>query len=300
MWRSLGVAPVERWFDLQRTGSAVRVQELGEGPPVIFVHGGSISGTCWAPLVARLPDFRCIVLDRPGCGLSRPLSRPFENASALGAFADALVIDLLDAMGLERADVCATSFGGYMALRSAAAHPERIRRMVLFGFSIGAPVGRTPLTMRLATAPGIGRLFARAPVNERTARMILRNIGLREAINAGRVSQEGIEWFVSLLRDTDTLRNEMRTIPPLVSMFGGMNESLRLPGSLLGKISTPVHFLWGEADLYGGPDIARAFVRQIPRAELELLPGVGHAPWMDDPNHAEAVTREFLQRPEPS
>lgn len=74
LWESKGVTPTERRLHLTRNGVDVRVLEAGNGPPVLFVHGGNVSGSSWAALVARLPGFRCIVLDRPGCGLSDPLA----------------------------------------------------------------------------------------------------------------------------------------------------------------------------------------------------------------------------------
>ena len=55
LWSSLGVAPSERRVRLPRLGREVRVQELGTGPPVLFVHGGSTCGTSWADLAVRLP-----------------------------------------------------------------------------------------------------------------------------------------------------------------------------------------------------------------------------------------------------
>lgn len=73
-----------------------------------------------------------------------------------------------------------------------------------------------------------------------------------------------------------------------------MNDSLLLPDSLLASIRTPIYFLWGEDDPNGGGDVARAFVPRIPGAELELMPGVGHAPWMDDPDHVAKVATRFL------
>ena len=79
LWASLGVSPTERRLHLSHSGVGVRVQEAGEGPAVVFVHGGSNSGTSWAPLVAQLEDFHCILLDRPGCGLSDPLATNFDN-----------------------------------------------------------------------------------------------------------------------------------------------------------------------------------------------------------------------------
>ena len=294
LWASLGVSPTERRLHLSHSGVGVRVQEVGEGPAVVFVHGGSNSGTSWAPLVAQLEDFRCILLDRPGCGLSDPLATNFDNVERLGAFADALIVDVLDAMGLDSAHVVSTSFGGYMALRSAAAHPARIGRMVEFGWSVGAPIGRTPMVMRIAGIPLVGRALASVPPNERAVKMILRNIGLRQALEAGRFSQEAIDWFLAQLRDTNTMRNEIKAGPRLLTVFGGMNERLLLTKSLLASIQTPIHFLWGDEDLYGGAEIARRFVGQIPNASLELMPGAGHAVWMDDPDRAASTTRGFL------
>ena len=296
LWESLGVTPTERRLHLDRTGATVRVQEIGDGPTVVFVHGGSIDGTSWAPLVAQLDGFHCVLLDRPGCGLSEPLTAGFDDVERLGIFADALVIDVLDALGLDRADVVATSFGGYMALRAAAAHPHRIGRVVEFGWTIGAPIGRVPLVMRLANVPLVGRLLATVPPNPRAVRAMLRGIGLGQALEAGRISQEGLDWFLSLLRDTDTMRNELRAGPRIMSPIRGWNDRILLPASLLARIQAPVYFLWGEEDPFGGADIAREFVKHIPNAELELMPGAGHAVWMDDAEHAAAATRKFLWR----
>ncbi|MEM7139983.1 MAG: alpha/beta hydrolase [Actinomycetota bacterium] len=87
---SVGVDPIERRVQL-RDGGRVRVQEYGEGPPLLFIHGGSIAGASWAHLVARLGDQRCIVIDRPGCGLSDPIVRgPPRDLNAVKAYADRL------------------------------------------------------------------------------------------------------------------------------------------------------------------------------------------------------------------
>ena len=75
LWEHEGLAPTEQLLALSRTGVTVRVQEVGQGPPIVFVHGASNGGTSWAPLVARLAGFHSIVLDRPGCGLSPALAQ---------------------------------------------------------------------------------------------------------------------------------------------------------------------------------------------------------------------------------
>ena len=294
LWRSLGFAPREYQLRLMRIGATIRAQEVGDGPPIVFVHGGSISGSSWAPLVARLPGFRCVMIDRPGCGLSEPLTGTFHDVAAFGRFAEDLIADVLDSLGLDRAHLAATSFGGYIALRGAAAHPDRVYRLIEFGWPIGAPVGRIPWVMRMAMAPGIGTLLASIPPTERAARAILRSIGLRQALEAGRITQEGLDWFVSLLRDTDTMRNELKAGPRIFHPIRGMNRQLLLSPSLLSTVTTPLYFLWGERDPLGGADIARPFVHHFPNAELELMPGAGHAVWMDDAERAAQTARRFL------
>ncbi len=64
----------------------MRVLEVGEGVPVLFVHGASSGGSSWAPLVACLSGFRCILLDRPGFGLSPRLNEPLADIGRLEAF----------------------------------------------------------------------------------------------------------------------------------------------------------------------------------------------------------------------
>jgi pimeloyl-ACP methyl ester carboxylesterase len=294
LWTSLNVTPTEQRLDLERTGATVRVQEVGEGPPVVFVHGASNTGTSWAPLVAQLDGFRCILLDRPGCGLSARAATRFDDVERLGRFADSLVVDVLDAMGLDTAHVVGTSFGGYIVLRSAAAHPDRIERMVAFGFPIGARIVHTPLVMRLASVRGLGLMMTRVPPTKAMVRAMLRQIGLRRAVDSGSMSAEAIGWFLAVLRDTDTMRNELEAGPRILTPLRGLNDSLLLTPELLAQVSTPTYFLWGEEDPFGGADVARPFAQQLPNAELELMPGAGHAVWIDDPDHAAKVTRTFL------
>ena len=74
LWRHVGAAPTERTVEM-RSGASVRVQELGDGPPFVLLHGGTMCGTSWCVLAAALEGVRCILVDRPGCGLSDPAGR---------------------------------------------------------------------------------------------------------------------------------------------------------------------------------------------------------------------------------
>lgn len=294
LWSSLGVTPAESCVHLAHSDATIRVQEVGTGPVVVFVHGATNSGTSWAPLVARLEGFRCVVIDRPGCGLSEPLDGQFDDPARLGDLADSLVADALDSLGVERAHVAATSFGGFFAFRFAARHPARVDRLIEYGWTVGMPMERTPLIMRLGTVPGVSRLLGAMPPTKRLVRTIFRQIGLRRALETGRVTAEALDWYLALLRDTDTMRNELRAFAGLMTLTGGMTDAALFSPDLLAGISARVSLLWGEDDVVGGEAIARRLAGQLPTAELELIPGAGHAVWMDDPEYAASVTRSFL------
>jgi pimeloyl-ACP methyl ester carboxylesterase len=103
-----------------------------------------------------------------------------------------------------------------------------------------------------------------------------------------------LDWFLSMLRDTDTMRNETSSLPRVMTFWRGMNDSVLLSSSLLERVTVPTYFLWGDADPFGGADTARGFAAHFPDHELEVMPGAGHAVWMDDADHAAGVTRRFL------
>jgi len=64
-------------------------------------------------------------------------------------------------------------------------------------------------------------------------------------------------------------------------------------GSRLRGVETPIGFVWGERDLCGAADTARTFAGHFDDAHLEIIPGAGDAPWLDDIDRSVAVTREF-------
>ena len=90
--------------------TAIGVRECGDGAPVVFVHGSGMSGPTWAPVLAHLPDRRCIAIDLPGFGRSAPYS---YTGRTLREHAVAQLSSALDALGLDRAPLVtpASRFG---------------------------------------------------------------------------------------------------------------------------------------------------------------------------------------------
>lgn len=294
LWASFACERTERRVRIEPQGIEVRVQETGEGPPVLFIHGASNGGSSWVHLVSRLPGFRCILVDRPGCGLSDPLNPVPSDLAGLERYADGLLGSLLDALELDKAHVVGTSGGGYFSLRGTAAQPDRVDRLVLFSWSLGAPIEKVPMSMRLGAIQPLAKLSAKMPVTRGIARMILRQVGLKNAIDSGLFGEEALDWFVAVLRHTSTMQNELEATPRMILPLRGLNTSVLLSDELLSRVTVPTLTIWGEDDPQGGAATARAFSSRLPNSELDLRPGAGHSPWIDEPDHAAAEVQRFL------
>lgn len=286
-WRTVGATPIQHTVRLASTGTTVRVLEVGTGEPALFIHGGPNAGSTWVPLVGRLTGLRCLLVDRPGTGLSAPYPITVGNLPRIGA---TLVGEILDGFGIERAHVVASSFGGHLALRSAAATPERFLRMVQMACPALSPGERLPAFMRMLTRSSVRRIVNLLPPNERAARMIMRRIGHGASLDAGRMPQAFVDWYLALQRHTDTMVNDGDLIGRLIPR----GDEVRLSDDLLRRVTVPTLFWWGADDTFGGEAVARRFVTTMPQAEFTMVPEAGHLPWLDDPEGAAAATLDFL------
>ena len=293
LFAAAGAAPTQHRVHLDRLDVEVRVQEVGEGAPALFLHGGPNSGGTWAYLAARVMGLRCLLLDRPGTGLSDPLPEPLTPERA-GAYAEALAVDVLDALGIDRAHLVGSSLGGWIALRSAAAHPGRVDRMVQLGCPAFAPGFRVPAFMRALMVPGFRQVLGALPPNQRMGRATLKQIGHGASLAAGRIPQDFFDWYLAMQRHTDTMRNEGDMIARMGSAVGGFDDRLLLTDDQLGAVRCPTWFLWGRDDAFGGEEAARRTVAAVPDAQLELRPDAGHLPWLDDVDHAARAISRFL------
>ena len=119
-------------------GIETNYHDLGDGRPVLLIHGSGPGVTAWANWRLVLPELgktcRAIDPDMVGFGYTE---RPAGIAYGLDGWV-AHAVGLLDALGIEQTDLIGNSFGGAIALALAIRHPERVRRLVLMG-SAGVP-----------------------------------------------------------------------------------------------------------------------------------------------------------------
>lgn len=119
-------------------GIRTNYHDMGSGDPVLLIHGSGPGVSAWANWRLVMPALseraRVIAPDMVGFGFSE---RPAGFLYRMDAWVRQAV-GLLDALGIERADLVGNSFGGGLALALAIRHPERVRRLVLMG-SVGVP-----------------------------------------------------------------------------------------------------------------------------------------------------------------
>lgn len=290
LWASVGASPQERFVTLPRIGVKVRVQEMGEGEPVVFIHGGPNSGSTWAPIVEHFAGYRCLIVDRPGTGLSEPYTLTRDN---LAEYGDAFVGDVLAALDVDSAHVVASSFGGMLALRSAAAEPQYFRRMVQMAAPALAPGSSTPPFMKAMAFGPVRWLIGKLPSNQKANDIILRQLGHGASLDEGRFSPIFNDWYLALQRYTDTMENDGNMIGRFVS-WGGFDPADAIPDQVFAAVTSPTLFLWGAEDGFGREEVARGVVSRMPNAELVMIPRFGHLPWLDDPRWIAKETLAWL------
>ncbi|MCF8610166.1 alpha/beta hydrolase [Gordonia sp. HY285] len=121
------------------TGVGINIRDVGDGPPVLFVHGWSLSGEVWDRQLRIVAEagYRAIAMDQRGHGAS---DAPMSGYSITDLTADA--IGVLDALGISSAVIVGWSLGGMVALRAAHEHPDRVDAVVMVA-SNGVAASRT-------------------------------------------------------------------------------------------------------------------------------------------------------------
>lgn len=284
-----------RWID----AGDVRVftQSWGphDGPVVVLVHGtGAWSGT-WFELPQALANsgWRVVALDLPPFGMSERV------APAVGFDYSRLaqarrVLSVIDALGDSPVTLVGHSFGAGPALEAAMQSPSQLRRLVLVDPALGlGPRGEPAVCSRPSIAtewlfePGLGARALRgaavgstATLPPFTGRFLESFVHRTEAVTELRVAAYQQPFartdFSALLGDWAATFAQ-----------GGCEPALSLKPQRLTAWSrtqgVPVELLWGEADTITPLAQAKALQGWIHEAHLQVLPGVGHIPHIEDP-----------------
>lgn len=263
-------------------GASLHYETVGDGDPLVFVHGGWVSSRMWAPQVERFgDDHRVVTVDVRGHGRTGGSRRSRYSV-------DLFVADLRAV--LERADVhqpviCGLSLGGLVAQGYAASYPGDVAGLVLAGTTRTVPPFPLPLTrlQKLVLAP--------KPVVHAT----IRSMGVRayyESLLAGIRSVEGHRWVALSPPVRAYVRSE-------VDRFE-VGEYIKVFDALYDYRPTDVSGLDHPALVVHGDHEAATVVRQNRELAADLdagrrvIPEAGHLANLDNPAAFDAALEGFL------
>jgi len=224
------------------------------------------------PLVPYLsPQFHLILIDIRGHGRS---SKPECCYTRLDFAYDIKL--LLDALGIERADIVGHSLGSIIAQTFAEFWPERTRRVVLIA-STGGPRAGAP---------------ARKPAYDYAAQIRQ----LKEPIDPD--SPFMIEWWSSpTLVDPEFLRRQRRDAAaiPLRVWLAVLDQALMDDlQRTLPRLTAPTLLIWGSKDPIMDEEQRATLREALPQAQVKIFEGLGHNPFWEDPRGCAEVINAFL------
>jgi len=241
----------------------VAVLDRGEGPPALFVHGVFMNGHLWDGVIDGVSDVRrCIAPDRLCHGQSR------ERADADVSFAGqaGTLVEVLDALEVDRVDLVGNDSGGAIAQILAARHPERIRTLTLTNCDVhdGWPPPAFMPTVQLVLGGGLRALLESMRTDAGVARAALA-VGFE---HPERLSDDTLRALVEpLVASDDRVRNLERFFR---AMDCGQTVEIE---PLLRRLDAPTLVVWGTADVFFDLAWARWLCDAIPGArDLVELP----------------------------
>ena len=241
-------------------GLRLHYEAMGEGPPVLLVHGFTNYGLAWAGQAAALvhSGYRVLMPDLAGHGLSAAA----EAVTTVGELAGDMVA-LLDALRIDRAALCGLSLGGMVAQQMAVDHPHRLSAM-LVADSRAENVGMRPAVEGwIADFEGAGGPLARL---EKTYPMLV-----NEAFQLSAAGEAALAaWRIVLARVAG------RSLANVARGMASFDVVAGLPG-----VSVRTLVLSGAEDKLIAPALSQRTADLVPGARFEILPGAGHISSLD-------------------
>ena len=245
-------------------GHKIAFLEQGAGNPVFLIHGIPTNSLMWRDIIPQLATkHRVLAPDLLNYGKS---DKP-NNADVSINAQSHIIVQLMDALGVHRADVVAHDIGGGIAQLIAVKNPERIRKLVLIDsvcFDSWPIPEFEPLQL-----PGAD---AGMSLNEFVSMM--RGFMPNGVYNKGIMSNDVIDRYIEPWSTEDGKRAFFRNLRRL------NNEYTQAITGELNKLPHQTLILWGDKGPFQKPEYAPKLAKAIPNAELVWIKDAGH--WLID------------------
>ena len=259
----------------------VFVQDSGprDAPVVLLLHGFGASLQAWddwAPALEK--NLRVLRIDIPGFGLSGPaVNQDYSDAADV-----ARVIAVMDQLGVQQVIVAGHSMGGRIAWNLAAAHPERVSKLVLL-----SPDGFPDPNAKSDKTYEVPALLGLLPYS--LPQWALRMGGVAPAFaDERKLTPQMMQRYHDMM-----LAPGVRT-----ALLDRMRQTRNSdPVVRLQSIKAPTLLLWGEKDAFIPVSNAQDYLKAMPQATLVTLPGVGHVLHEEAPQASVQAVLDFLSLP---
>jgi haloalkane dehalogenase len=263
----------------------------GSGPPVVMVHGNPTWSFYYRNLVARLrPNYRCIVPDHIGCGLSDKPSDS-EYTYTLESRVDDLE-SLLDTLDIkEDINLVMHDWGGMVGMAYATRHPERIRSLTVMNTSaFHLPKAKSlPVALWICRNTPLGALLIRGfnAFSAVASYVCVKRKPLSpEVRNAYRAPYDSWKNRIATLRFVQDI--PLRPGDPAYSIVTGVEEGV---GAFK---DTPTLACWGMKDFVFDHTFLERWEQEFPHAEVHRFDDCGHYILEDAADEVESLIEDFL------
>ena len=248
-------------------------ERSGAGEPLLLIMGMSGTHLTWGEpfLDALRRDFEVVIYDHRGMGRSGRTEPPFTIAD----LADDAVA-LLDELGWDSAHVCGISMGGMVAQELVLRHPQRVRTLTL-GCSYAGGASAT------LTSPEVGQRLGEAMMSGDRERAI--RTGWE--VNVSRAFAADEDQYTEFRRRAVEVPANLPTIMAQIQAIQPHDTSARLS-----EISVPTLVIHGTDDEMLSYRNGEAIAQAIPGARAEILDGIGHLFFWEEPDRSAALIRE--------
>ncbi|HEV2815014.1 MAG TPA: alpha/beta fold hydrolase [Solirubrobacteraceae bacterium] len=257
-------------------GRELHYFQRGEGEPLLLIQGLTGTHLSWGDefLDALARDFGVIVFDNRGVGNSSRVDEPFSIADMADDAAG-----VLDAVGVDRAHVLGVSMGGMIAQQLALRHADRIRTLTL-----GCTYSGGPGSVR--TSDAVGLRLAEGWMSGDRERAL--RTGWEVNVSPDFAADE--ERYARFREAALGARAALAVIMLQVQAIGGHDVAARL-----GEIAAPTLVVHGDLDEMLSVENGRMIAAKIPGARLEILEGVGHLFWIEQPERSAGLIAEHAR-----
>jgi pimeloyl-ACP methyl ester carboxylesterase len=269
--------------EVQLPQGTIRYRELGEGPPLVFVHGYLVDGRLWDRAAEELSsDHRCIVPDWP-LGAHRVAMNPSADLSP-PAIAD-LIADFIAALDLDDVTIVGNDTGGAMSQVLVTRRPERIGRLVLTNCDAfeNFPPGPFKLMPPLAKLPGA-----------MTAMGLPFRIGALRRAAFGpfaktKISPELIDGWMEPSQSDPGVKHDLAKVTAGMNKRYTLDAAEKLPG-----FDRPTLFAWAPEDRVFPLKWAQRLAERIPDSRIETIDGARTFVPIDQPQRLAGLIAAFV------